>query len=55
MWVGLIQVVACGNTRGPVRRLSSSKVGVTVTEMFLSLLSSTATPENMLELSEIVV
>ena len=53
--MGLIQVVACGNTRGPARRLSSSKVVVTSTEISLSLLSSTAIPEDMLELSENVV
>ena len=55
MWVGLIQVVACGNTRGPARRLLSPEVVVTRTEVFSRLPSSTATPADMLELSEIVV
>lgn len=53
--MGLIQVVACENTRRPARRLLSPKVVVTGTEIFLSLLSLTATPEDMLELSEIIV
>ena len=55
MWVGLIQVVACGNPQGPARKLSSSKVVVTLMEIPLSLLSSTAVLEDMSQLSEIVV
>ncbi len=55
MWVGLIQVVAYGSTGGPARRLLSPEVVVTRTEIFLSLLRSTAPLEDMLELPEIVV
>ena len=53
--MGLIQIVACGNTWGPARRLLSPEVVVIRLEMFLGLLSSVATLEDMLELPEIVV
>ena len=52
--MGLIQVVACRNSRSPARRLLSPEVVLTGIEVLLSILSSTATLEDMFELSEIV-
>ena len=52
--MGSIQAVAYRNTWGPVSRLLSPGAVLTRTGVFLRLLSSTAIPNDMLELSEIV-
>ena len=53
--MGLIQVLACDNTRGPAMRLMSPRMVKARMKLFLIFLSLTATPEDMLELSEIIV